>query len=101
MTSVSRWWRDAAPIAVAAWALTVACGGDEPNAFDNAQNMSCHEWRALPRDERARQVGILRDMQNPSDELLEEVESECTNGRDLAKALLEASLTFEAENRGD
>lgn len=98
MGRVRGWWR---ATAVAASALAAACGGDQQNAFDRAQNMPCDEWQALSRVERARQVGVLRDMQNPSDALLVEVESECTGGRDLAKALLEANLELEARDGGN
>jgi hypothetical protein len=82
-------------IVVAVSILLGACGDDEPNAFDRAQYMPCIEWTELSQADRARQVGVLRDMQNPSKELLDEVEAQCTDDRNLAKALQEARLRTE------
>ena len=94
------WWRTAV-VAAAACLLAGGCGSDEPNAFDRAQNMPCEEWEALPRVERTRHVGVLREMQDPSDELLREIEAQCTSGRHLAKALLEANLSFEERDEAN
>lgn len=82
-------------LVIVAAALLGACGHTE-NRFDKAQYMRCEKWRSLDKKQRSEQVTVLRAMQGPSADLLAAVERECTDGRTLAKAFAEATLSAPA-----